>query len=226
MSDPRPDQISVDRVTPAVAIVAIERISRFNTLSIDTLEAIDAAFVELAADSGVVAVIVKGSGGRAFAAGADLREVGALNPRDALAFSARGRRVFDRIERAPQLVVAAIDGYCMGGGLDLALACDVRHASPSSTFAHPGALRGIVTGFGGTGRLPRLVGRASAYELFVTGCTLDAAEALSIGLVDRLEDDPIASALDVAHRTAERWPVAAAWMKGSAVRWWRKGRRG
>ena len=114
-------------------------------------------------------------------------------------------------------------GYCMGGGLDLALACDIRHASPDSTFAHPGALRGIVTGFGGTGRLPRLIGRSRAIELFATGRRLSATEALEIGLVDRVSDDPLATTRELAVEIGQRWPVASAWMKGSAVRWWRRG---
>lgn len=225
MSGPRPDPIAVERVTPAVAIVTIDRSPQLNTLSIETLDSLDAAFIGLTTDSTCVAVVVTGAGGQAFASGADLREVSALSAREALAFAARGQRVFDRIERAPQIVIAAIDGYCMGGGLDLALACDIRHASTRSTFSHPGAARGIITGFGGTGRLPRLIGRARAIELFATGRRIAADEALEIGLVDRVSDSPLDSALEVASRTAERWPVAAAWMKGSAVRWWRMGRR-
>src|SRR5262249_52126601 len=153
------------------------------------LEALGAAFEALAVSSDIAAIVVRGAGGDSFAAGADLREVAALAPRSALAFAAHGQRVLDRVERAPQGGVAAIDGYCMGGGLDLALACDVRHASPRSTFAHPGARRGILTGFGGTSRLPRLVGRARAAELFATGRRVGAEEALAIGLVDVVADD-------------------------------------
>ena len=180
-------------------------------------------FVALSTDTRCVAVIVTGAGDESFAAGADLREVSSLTSRSALSFAARGQRVFDRIERSPQIVIAAIRGYCMGGGLDLALACDIRHASPDSTFAHPGALRGIVTGFGGTGRLPRLIGRSRAIELFATGRRLSATEALEIGLVDRVSDDPLATTREVAVEIGQRWPVASAWMKGSAVRWWRRG---
>lgn len=223
MSAQPPELITVDRASGAVAIVTIARASAFNTLSIDTLEALDEAFVSLSTDEACTGIVVTGEGGASFAAGADLNEVGALSPREALGFAARGQRVFDRIERAPQLVIAAIDGYCMGGGLDLALACDVRHASPTSVFAHPGAKRGIVTGFGGTGRLPRLVGRTNALELFATGRRVAASEALAIGLVDRVSDDPLVTARDVADQISVHWPLATAWVKGSAVRWWRKG---
>jgi enoyl-CoA hydratase/carnithine racemase len=224
MSAPLPEPVTVERETNGVAVVTIDRARQYNTLSIETLEALDAVFVELSTDSRCLAVIVTGAGGESFAAGADLREVGALTPRSALGFAVRGQRVFDRIELAPQIVFAAIDGYCMGGGLDLALACDVRHASPRSTFAHPGSIRGIVTGFGGTGRLPRLVGRSRAIELFATGRRISADEALEMGLIDQVAENPLDSASAAAALIGDRWPEAAAWMKGSAVRWWRKGK--
>lgn len=226
MSAPLPDPVTVDRESDGTAVVTINRAPQFNTLSIETLEALDTVLVALSTDSSCLVVIVTGAGGESFAAGADLREVGALTPRSALAFAARGQRVFNRIERAPQIVLAAIDGYCMGGGLDLALSCDIRHASPRSTFAHPGSIRGIVTGFGGTGRLPRIVGRSRAIELFATGSRISADEALEMGLVDRVADDPLESTREVAASIGDRWPQAAAWMKGSAIRWWRKGRSG
>lgn len=223
MSAQPPDPVRIDRVTSAVAVVTINRARQFNTLSIETLEALDAAFLSLQPDPTCIAVIVMGAGGESFAAGADLREVNALTPHDALGFAARGQRVFDRIERAPQIVFAAIDGYCMGGGLDLALACDIRHASPRSSFSHPGAIRGILTGFGGTGRLPRLIGRSRAVEMFATGRRISADEALGIGLVDRVCESPLETATTAAEAIGERWPVASAWLKGSAVRWWRDG---
>lgn len=226
MSAPLPDPVTVDRESDGIAVVTINRALQFNTLSIETLEALDTVLVVISSDPSCLAVIVTGAGGESFAAGADLREVGALTPRSALAFAARGQRVFDRIERAPQIVLAAIDGYCMGGGLDLALACDIRHASPRSTFAHPGSIRGIVTGFGGTGRLPRLVGRSRALDLFATGRRIVADEAFQMGLIDRVAGDPLESTREVAASIGDRWPAAAAWMKGSAIRWWRKGKSG
>lgn len=222
MSETSGNDVVVDRPEAAVALVTIDRADRFNTLSAEALESLDAVFRDLTADPEIVAVVLRGAGGESFAAGADLREVGALDPRAALAFSARGQRVFDLVERSPKMVFAAIDGYCMGGGLDLALACDVRHASPRSIFAHPGARLGILTGFGGTSRLARLVGRSRALDLFMTGRRVDAAEARDLGIVDTIADDPTASALAAARIIAERWPVATAWIKGSAMRWWRR----
>ncbi len=222
MSGTSASDVVVERPEAAVALVTIDRADRFNTLSAEALESLDAVFRDLTADPELVAVVLRGAGGESFAAGADLREVGALDPREALTFSARGQRVFDLVERSPKMVFAAIDGYCMGGGLDLALACDVRHASPRSIFAHPGARLGILTGFGGTSRLTRLVGRSRALDLFMTGRRIDAAEARDLGIVDTIADDPTASALAAARIIAERWPVATAWIKGSAMRWWRR----
>jgi enoyl-CoA hydratase len=223
MSGPPNNEVGVAHPYDGVALVTIDRAHRFNTLSAEALESLDHAFRMLAADAGIVAVVITGAGGESFAAGADLREVATLEPRSALEFAARGQRVFDLVERSPKVVLAAIDGYCMGGGLDLALSCDVRHASPRAVFAHPGARLGILTGFGGTARLTRLVGRARALELFTTARRVDAAEALAIGLVDAVEDDPVASALESARRVAKRPAEMTAWLEQSAVHWWRKG---
>lgn len=130
-----------------------------------------------------------------FASGADLREIAAVCPAKAREFSLRGQRLMSRITSLPQQTIAAINGYCFGGALDLALACDRRIASPSATFAHPGTSLGIITGWGGTQRLPRLVGTANALELFFTASPINAERALAIGLIDSIDDEPLAAAL-------------------------------
>lgn len=122
----------------------------------------------------------------AFAAGADLEEVGALTALEALRFSALGQGLMRRIERCPLPVVAAIRGYCLGGGFDLAMACHMRVAATDAMFGHPGGLLGLVTGWGGTARLPRLVGSARTLELLTTGQTISAQEAYAARLVNRL----------------------------------------
>jgi enoyl-CoA hydratase len=222
-TDVAPAPIRLETPHDGVALLTIDRAERFNTLSVETLEALDATLRTLASNPATKALVVTGAGGESFAAGANIREFATLDVREALAFAARGQRVFDFVERAPFAVFAAIDGYCMGGGLDLALACDVRVASPRSIFAHPGARLGILTGFGGTQRLPRLVGKAFALELFVTARRVGAAEALAFGLVDRLADDPVASAVaaasDVADGTGDEPPL-----KAEAIRAWRRAR--
>jgi enoyl-CoA hydratase/carnithine racemase len=130
-----------------------------------------------------------------FSAGADLKEIAALTGPAAYEFSLMGQRLMNSIEQFPAPVCAAIHGYCMGGGLDLALACDRRYASPHAVFGHRGAALGLITGWGGTQRLPRLVGKARALEIFVTAEKIHAKEALRYGLVESVDEDPITAAV-------------------------------
>ena len=131
---------------------------------------------------------------RFFSAGADLAEIAALTGPDAYEFSRMGQALMNAIENFPAPVYAAIHGYCMGGGLDLALACQRRIASPHAIFGHRGAALGLITGWGGTQRLPRLVGKAKALELLVAAEKLHAAEALRLGLVQAIASDPLREA--------------------------------
>jgi enoyl-CoA hydratase/carnithine racemase len=133
--------------------------------------------------------------GHSFSAGADLREIAALDAPSACDFSKIGQTLMSEIEKFPAPIYAAISGYCMGGGLDLALACRHRIASPHAVFGHRGAALGLITGWGGTQRLPRLIGRAAALQLFVAAEKLSAGQALRIGLVDAIADDPVAETI-------------------------------
>jgi enoyl-CoA hydratase/carnithine racemase len=139
-------------------------------------------------------LIIAGSE-RFFSAGADLREIMALTGPDALEFSRMGQTLMNAVERFPSPVYAAISGYCMGGGLDLALACHSRIASPNAVLAHRGAALGLITGWGGTQRLPRLVGKAKALELFVVAEKVQARDAMSYGLIDAVAESPVAEAV-------------------------------
>ena len=139
-----------------------------------------------------------------FSAGADLREIAALTGPAAYEFSKMGQALMNAIENFPAPAYAAIHGYCMGGGLDLALACHGRIASPHAVFGHRGAALGLITGWGGTQRLPRLVGKAKALEMFVAAEKIHAVEAWRIGLVDAVVEDPVAEAAErIHHRDAE-----------------------
>jgi enoyl-CoA hydratase/carnithine racemase len=129
-----------------------------------------------------------------FSTGADLSEIAALTRPAAFEFSKMGQRLMNAIERFPAPVYAAIEGYCMGGGLDLALACHRRIASPHAIFGHRGAALGLITGWGGTQRLPLLIGKARALAMLVAAEKLHAGEALKIGLVDAVVEDPVAEA--------------------------------
>jgi enoyl-CoA hydratase/carnithine racemase len=200
-----PPEVSDTRTAPAVvleerghfAIVRFDRPAERNPLSSTTLDELERTLDALAARAGLRAIIFTGSGG-AFASGANIRELAALNVDEACEFARRGQRVMRKVADAAQVTVAAVDGYCMGGGLDLALSCRLRVASSRSAFAHPGARLGVITGWGGTQRLARLVGHARAFELFLTARRLTAAEAFSWGLVNRLAEDPLACALELA----------------------------
>jgi enoyl-CoA hydratase/carnithine racemase len=133
-----------------------------------------------------------------FSAGADLNEIAALTAPDAYAFSGMGQDLMNAVASFPATVYAAITGYCMGGGLDLALACHRRIAAPNAMFGHRGAALGLITGWGGTQRLPRLVGRARALQMFVAADKIDATEALRIGLIDSVVADPLSVAAQIS----------------------------
>ena len=139
---------------------------------------------------------------RFFSAGAELEEIAALNVPTAYEFSKMGQTLMGAIDCFPAPVYAAVSGYCMGGGLDLALACHHRIASPHAVFGHRGAALGLITGWGGTQRLPRLVGKGRALEMFVAAEKIMAAAALRIGLVDAIADDPVAESI----RRSSTWP--------------------
>jgi enoyl-CoA hydratase len=166
-------------------VVRLNRPAERNSLSVATLEELDELVSALVARTDVSTIIFTGTGDT-FASGANIRELGALTPETAREFARRGQSLMQRIADAPQLTIAAVNGYCMGGGLDLALACRLRCAAPSAVFAHPGARLGIITGWGGTQRLPRLIGQARALEMFATARRVTASEAYEIGLVNRV----------------------------------------
>jgi enoyl-CoA hydratase len=134
--------------------------------------------------------------GNVFASGADLREIACVTADGAREFALRGQKLLHTIASLNCKTIAAVNGFCFGGALDLALACDVRIAAPSAQFSHPGVGLGIVTGWGGTQRLPRLVGEARALEMFFTAGRVDANEALRIGLIDKIAEDVVSAALD------------------------------
>jgi len=195
--EPTPPVVVEERGT--FAVLRINRPGQRNSLSVATLSKLDEAFSSLSARSDINAIIFTGTGD-AFASGADIRELQTLAPDSARAYAERGQHLFQRISEARQLTIAAVNGYCMGGGLDLALACRVRVASPAAVFAHPGARLGVITGWGGTQRLPRLIGPARALEMFTTGRRLNAHEALEFGLVSHIHPDALACALELAIR--------------------------
>lgn len=186
----------------AIRVVTLDRPERRNALSSSGLEALEAAV----ADPPVPVVYLHGAG-EAFSAGADLESVAALADdadADVEAFVRRGQRTADAIETSPAVVVAGIDGAARGGGVELAAACDLRIATPDATFAEPGVTFGLFGAWGGTVRLPELVGLGDALDLSLSGRVVDSEEARRIGLVSRIVEEPRA----VAERIAENDPAA------------------
>ena len=179
---------------PSILVVRLIRPTERNPLSISTLNDLSNSLpLWLARDD--IAVVVFTGTEDVFASGANIRELTTLDRNAAKQFSELGQQLLNSIARARQKTIAAINGYCIGGGLDLALACDVRVASANARFAHPGARLGIITGWGGTQRLPRLIGKPRALEFFATAGTIDAPAALQIGLIDRIADPVLETAV-------------------------------
>jgi len=187
----------VTTIDHTIAVIRFNQPAQRNPLSITTLHDLEKVLSELAGRDDVEALIFTGTAD-VFASGANIRELAELNPTSALLFSQLGQRIFQTIADATQLTIAAINGYCMGGALDLALACDIRVASTNAVFAHPGARLGIITGWGGTQRLPRIIGRTRAIEFFATARRYSGAAALGMGLISRVYDPVMECAKELA----------------------------
>jgi enoyl-CoA hydratase len=184
----------------AVATLTIDRRSVLNALNRATMDELRRAVLELRRDQSIRAVIVTGAGEKAFVAGADIQELEGLSPTDAEGYALEGQHVFDLIEHLGRPVVAAVNGFALGGGCELAMACTLRIAADTARFGQPEVKLGVTPGFGGTQRLPRLVGRGRALDLLLTGRMIDAQEALAIGLVNRVV--PAAALMDEAKKLA------------------------
>jgi len=177
-----------------IAVIRFIRPEIKNPLSIETLEQLKEIFPAFESNPNIEKIIFTGSGDT-FASGANLREIADTNADNAREFALRGQNLMQKIYHSNKLTVAAIDGFCLGGALDLALACKIRIASSRSVFAHPGVGLGIITGWGGTQMLPRLVGEAKALEMFLTAKRVETDEALKIGLIDKIAENPLAESI-------------------------------
>jgi enoyl-CoA hydratase/carnithine racemase len=176
-----------------IAILRLVSHDGTNRLTRDRVAALTARLDELATKPPSRLVIAGNA--HFFSAGADLHEIAELHGAEAFRFAQMGQRLMNAVAGFPAPTIAAIHGYCMGGGLDLALACDRRIAGPHAIFGHRGAALGLITGWGGTQRLPRLVGRARALQIFLAAEKLHARDALRYGLIDAIAEDPLTAAL-------------------------------
>jgi enoyl-CoA hydratase len=211
------DEVLLRERHGSVLVALINRPRKGNSLSHELIAALDALATDLgrgASDpDGARALVLAGAGGKAFSAGADVHDLDGVSASRAREQMRRGQQVFDRIEQLPLLVVAAVSGYAVGGGLELAMAADLRVAGPDARFGQPEITLDNLPGWGGTQRLPRLVGLGRATELILTGELIDAGRAYDIGLVNRVEADPLPAAITLAASIAQRSAVAVAGAK-------------
>jgi enoyl-CoA hydratase len=198
------------RREPPIAWVTLNRPERLNALNSQALIDLREAFQHLSHDDEVRVIILTGAGDRAFAAGADIAEMHEKSPTEALAFARLGQAACDAIAQAPQPVIAAINGFALGGGCEIALACDIRLASDRAVLGQPEVTLGVPPGWGGTQRLTRLVGPGVASELIFTGRRVSAEEALRIGLVNTVypADELLDRARELALAIARNGPIA------------------
>jgi enoyl-CoA hydratase len=194
----------------AVAIVVVDRPDAMNALDAPTLTELRDRLTELRDDPDVRAVVLTGGGERAFIAGADIKAMSAMGVEEARAWGELGHGVAQLLETMPKPTIAAVNGFALGGGCELAAACDLRYASATAKLGQPEINLGIIPGWGGTQRLARLCGLGFAKDLILTGRLVDAQEALARGLVDGLHDPVLDKALETARVLAAKGPLALA----------------
>ena len=202
----------------AVAIVTIDRQEALNALDVETLTALRDRLRELADDDAARVVILTGAGEKAFVAGADIKYMSGLDVDQAKQWGALGHETGRLLETMPKPTIAAVNGFALGGGCELAVACDLRYAASSAKLGQPEVNLGIIPGWGGTQRLARLSGLGVAKELIFTGRIIDAEEALRIGLVNAVHDPVLEKAREVGTLLASKSPIALKLMKDLANR--------
>ena len=198
------------QIEEGIAIVTIDNPAALNALNTPTLTQLDQAFDQLAGNPEVKGVIITGGGEKSFVAGADISEFQQVKGNTAAAFMARGQRIFDKIEAFDRPVIAAVNGFALGGGNELAMSCDIRIAAENALFGQPEVNLGIIPGYGGTQRLPRLIGPGKAKEVIFADERINAQEALRIGLVQRVvpKGQAVEEAKKLLKKIMSKGPVA------------------
>jgi enoyl-CoA hydratase len=200
--------VGVERRDDAVAVVTIDRQDALNALDVETLTELRDRLAELADDESTRVVVLTGAGDRAFVAGADIKYMAGLGAEEAKEWGGLGHEAARLLEEMPKPTIAAINGFALGGGCELALGCDLRYASSRARLGQPEIDLGIVPGWGGTQRLARICGLGVAKDLILTGRQVDAEEALRIGLVNAIADPVLERALEIAQKLAAKSPGA------------------
>jgi enoyl-CoA hydratase len=197
-------------VVDRIATVTVNRPDKLNALNAEAKAELKSLFSQLKTDTAIDVVVITGAGEKAFVAGTDIKELTVLNAETGKEFSSKGQEVFDLIENLGKPVIAAVNGYALGGGCELALACHIRIASENARFGQPEVNLGIIPGYGGTQRLARLIGRGRAMEMILTGNPIDAREALRIGLVNSVVALPelLPTALSLAKAISAKGQIA------------------
>ncbi len=195
-----------------ILTLTLNRETKLNSLSVNTIKELGTAFASASADEAVKAIVLTGAGEKAFAAGADIAEFAALSQAEGQDFAARGQEVFAQIEQMTKPVIAAVNGFALGGGCELAMACHIRIASPNAKFGQPEVNLGLIPGYGGTQRLSRLVGRGKALELMLTADMISAEQALDLGLVNQVveKENLLQAAYAMAEKIMTKAPLAVA----------------
>jgi enoyl-CoA hydratase len=195
---------------PPLALVTVDRPKVLNALNLLSMTELEQVFLDIRQDDAVRVVLITGAGEKAFVAGADIRELASLSALEGEQVATRGQRIFHLIENCGKPVIACINGFALGGGCELALACTLRIASSSARLGQPEVKIGIIPGYGGTQRLPRLIGKGAALKMILTGEAISAAEALRLGLVDEVvePDQLLPRAEQIAQTIAGVAPLA------------------
>lgn len=214
------ENILLEQVEPGIYRLTVNRPRSFNALNSATLDEIYAAGEQLANTPEARVLLVTGAGDKAFVAGADIAEMKDMSAIEGQIFSQKGMRAFRRLETLDIPVIAVVNGYCLGGGNELAMSCDWIIASEKAQFGQPEVNLGVSPGFGGSQRMPRLIGRAKAIELLVTGRQIKAEEALAWGLVNHLytPDELMQKAMEMARLITQKGPVAVRLTKQAVQR--------
>lgn len=202
--------LTIETGDDRIAVLTINRPDKLNALNSEVLDEIDEAFSHLKQNGAVKAVIVTGAGDKAFAAGADIKELSHLDSESGKKVSQKGQDIFNKIENFPKPVIAVVNGYALGGGAELAMACHLRIATENAVFGLPEVGLGLIPGYGGTQRLPKLIGRGKAMELILTGDQLSAGEASDFGLVNKkvADGDAVAEARNILTTILKNSPLA------------------
>ena len=203
-----------------IGILTISRPKALNALNTETVTELNDCVGKIEADESVKVVIITGEGAKSFVAGADIKEMASKNAAEGREWGQFGQNVFTEIENLPQPVIAAINGFALGGGCELSCACDIRYAAENAKFGQPEVGLGITPGFGGTQRLTRVVGRGHAKELIYTGGMIDAEKAKAIGLVNEVfpQEELMPAAVKLAKKIAKNAPIAVQLSKAAINR--------